>query len=286
MVPASSVVKFVSLFSGVGGLDLGLERAGHECVLQVEIDEFCQKVLTKHWPNVKRISNVKEVTADDCKEATAIVGGFPCQPVSTAGKREAQDDPRWLWPEFLRLITGVQPRYVIVENVPGLLSAGMGGVLGDLSALGYDAEWYRVAAETVGAPHLRWRIFILAHTNNSARSTEQGEQQEIRPNITGGSGTSWLTDLANTTGERPQGPEELVNTGNPAEKGSREATESLYGRLRSQWETEPDVGRVADGVPARMDRLRALGNAVVPQVAELIGHRLMELERKGERNDW
>ncbi|KKM37617.1 hypothetical protein LCGC14_1564720, partial [marine sediment metagenome] len=153
-------MKFAELFAGIGGFGLGLERAGHECILQVENDPYCQRVLEKHWPDVRRIADVKEVTADDCKEADAIVGGFPCQPVSLAGRRQAQADPRWLWPWFAGLVDDVRPPYVVVENVPGLLSAGMGEVLGDLSALGYDAEWYRIAAETVGAPHLRWRIFI------------------------------------------------------------------------------------------------------------------------------
>ena len=184
-------MKFAELFAGIGGLGRGLEQAGHECVLQVENDPFCQRVLAKHWPHVKRISDVREVTAYDCQGVDAIVGGFPCQPVSLAGKRQGQADPRWLWPWFASIVSDVRPPYVVVENVPGLLHTGMGEVLGDLSALGYDAWWGRVAAATVGAPHLRWRIFIVAYTHHDRveRWIEQQARSESARNVVDATGS-------------------------------------------------------------------------------------------------
>ncbi len=273
-----AVLKFVSLFAGIGGLDLGLERAGHECMLQVENDEFCQRVLAKHWPDVRRISDVHDVTAADCEGADVIVGGFPCQPVSLAGRRQAQADSRWLWPQFARILSEVRPRYVIVENVPGLLSTGMGEVLGDLSALGYDAEWYRVAAETVGAPHLRWRIFIVAYARSEQRAGE-GAVANSAGEGRDAAGSTGETVYESGTLERSTG-----RSGLPRPAGGGAAATHADGdplgrppisrQERSHWAVEPDVGRVAHGVPSRVDRLRGLGNAVVPQVAELIGRQL------------
>jgi DNA (cytosine-5)-methyltransferase 1 len=225
-------VKFISLFSGIGGLDLGLERAGHECVLQVENNEFCQRVLEKHWPDVPRIADVHDVTAANTPETDMVVGGFPCQPVSVAGKQLGVDDERWLWPEFERIIGLVRPRYVIVENVPGLFLRGFDVVLSGLASLGYDAEWSIVSACSVGASHKRERVFIVGYPDSE-------RQQE-----------SWHVHAGSLSGAR--------GWGLPA----------------------PDICRTTDGLSPKLDRLKvaALGNAVVPQVAELIGRRLMELE--------
>ena len=130
-----------SLFSGIGGFDLGLERAGMRVVWQVENDAYCRKVLAKHWPDVPCYEDIHDCGAHNLEEVDVICGGFPCQPVSVAGKQLAQDDERWLWPEFARLVGELRPRHVFVENVPGILVRGLGDVLGDLAALGYDAEW-------------------------------------------------------------------------------------------------------------------------------------------------
>jgi DNA (cytosine-5)-methyltransferase 1 len=231
-----------SLFSGIGGFDLGLERAGHEIVWQVENEPYCRRVLAKHWPDVPCHSDVHDVGAHNLEEVSVICGGFPCQPVSVAGKQLAQDDERWLWPEFARVIRELRPRYALVENVPGLLVRGMGDVLRDLAELGYDAEWGCVSAASVGAPHLRKRIFIVAHA---------------KVMLCDGS------DL-HSRSDRNRAP--VVQ---PRDGSSTEAPSSW-------WSVEPNVGRVAHGVPNRVDRLRGLGNAIVPQVAEWIGRRLME----------
>jgi DNA (cytosine-5)-methyltransferase 1 len=229
-------MRFVSLFAGIGGIDLGFERAGLTCVAQVENDPWCIRVLEKHWPDVPRWGDIHDLDPKELPDHDVIAGGFPCQPVSYAGSRRAQDDPRWLWPEFFRIVRTVRPRFVVVENVPGLLTAGMGDILGDLASVGYDAEWTSVPAASVGAPHRRERIFIVAYPHD--------EGQRLRCSEPGG---------------RPI----FVSSGAGRPRGLR-------------WAAEPDVGRVAHGVPGRVDRLRGLGNAVVPQVAELIGHTLMQ----------
>ncbi len=232
-------MKFVSLFSGIGGMDLGLERAGMECVGQVENDPWCNQILEKHWPDTPRWQDIHDLDPEELPDHDLIAGGFPCQPVSLAGARQAQDDPRWLWPEFFRIVRVARPRYVVVENVPGLASAGMGDVLGDLASVGYDCEWQSIPAAFVGAPHLRWRIFIVADTEDTDRRRTDGTQD-----------AGWWDQ---ETGRR-----------------------GVSRHWLQHWAVEPDVGRVADGVPRRVDRLRGLGNAVVPQVAELVGRMIME----------
>ena len=236
-------MRAISLFSGVGGFDLGFERAGIETVLQVELDPFCRQVLEKHWPDVRRIADVHDVTQEDVLDVELVYGGFPCQPVSVAGKRMAQDDPRWLWPEFARILRMARPRYAVVENVPGLLTAGMGDILRDLHALGYDAEWSIVSACSVGATHTRQRLFIVAYSNSIdgwPRVWDSNAQQEREVSSVSGASSAracWCARLAN--------PSELY--------------------------------RGANGLPHGLDRNRGIGNAVVPQVAELVGRRLMAI---------
>jgi DNA (cytosine-5)-methyltransferase 1 len=157
-------VTYGSLFAGIGGFDLGFERAGLTCKWQVEIDPFCRRVLAKHWPHVERFEDVRTVGAHNLPPVDVLCGGFPCQDISNAGKRVGIDGERsGLWSEFARLIGELRPRYVVVENVAGLLIRGMGRVCGDLAAFGYDAEWDVVSACALGAPHARERVFIVAH---------------------------------------------------------------------------------------------------------------------------
>ena len=227
-----------SLFSGIGGLDLGLERAGMEVRFQVEIDDYCRRVLAKHWPNVARYGDIKTIDWTEVEPVDLICGGFPCQPVSLSGKRLAQEDERWLWPEVARCLRVLRPRYVLVENVPGLFRHGMGDVLGDLAALGYDAEWDCIPAALFGAPQLRKRVFVLAHAQGVTK----------RPGLCPYQST----------------PVRWRRLGDGRSAGDA-------------WPDDADICRVAHGVPARVDRLRGLGNAVVPQVAEWIGRRIMEV---------
>jgi DNA (cytosine-5)-methyltransferase 1 len=234
-------MTFGSLFSGIGGMDLGLTRAGMVCRWQCEIDPYACRVLAKHWPEVTRYGDIRDLD-DRLERVDLIAGGFPCQPVSLAGKRRGRDDPRWLWPEFARIVRLVRPRFVLVENAAGLASLGLGAVLGDLSALGYDAEWSVVSACAMGAAHSRERLFLVAYANRD-----------------GGAAPLRLPSRA------------------PGRSGwSEPLLRHSRSRARNRRETDQSpVRRVADGVPDQLERLRGLGNAVVPQVAEWVGRRIM-----------
>ncbi len=279
-------MRFISLFAGIGGLDLGLERAGMTCVAQVEFDPFCQKVLAKHWPDIPRFGDIKEVDPSVLPPADLICGGFPCQPVSVAGLGAAQADPRWLWPEFARIIRGVRPRYVLVENVPGLLTAQHGRaaqeVFGDLAASGFDAEWTRLSASDAGAPHLRKRQFILAYARGEGHGAERGGPPCDEGEAPGRASENHYVFGRDGEGGRAGHVADSVRS-RPLTGGSGESVQSSNGLAEcgqagisgGWWDVEPGMGRVAHGVSGRVDRLKALGNAVVPQVAELVGRRIM-----------
>lgn len=285
-----------SLFSGIGGLDLGLERAGMKVIWQSEIDPYACRVLAKHWPEVPNLGNVKLIDWSTVERPDLLCGGFPCQPVSTAGLQLAQADERWLWPEVARCLRHLRPRWALLENVPGLLVHAMGDVLGDLATLGYDTEWQGIPAAAVGAPHLRWRIFIVAHAHGGRRQVERepqpgGEQGASRRVADRRRPVRELEHatacLANPQGERQERRAHDIPENTEPER--RHAWPLLAGGslrggdgLRSgAWATEPELGRVANGVPHRVDRLRCLGNAVVPQVAEYVG-RLIAAHNDGE----
>ncbi|MCP4240204.1 MAG: DNA cytosine methyltransferase [bacterium] len=248
-------MNILSLFAGIGGLELGLERAGLGTTRwQVELEPFNRKVLAAHWPDAERFADVRDVSAEDFPGCDVICGGFPCQDISSAGKGEGIDGQRsGLWREFARLIGEIRPRIVVVENVPDLAVRGLGRVLGDLCALGYDAEWEIVSAQDAGAPHLRKRLFILAtHTDSAGLEGRHSEE------------------LPERAGERAAG----------------ESSSSLAKRdPLTWWQAEPAVGAVADGIPGRVAQLRALGNAVVPQVAELVGRRALRILERGAVDD-
>jgi DNA (cytosine-5)-methyltransferase 1 len=304
---------------------------------QCEADPYCRAVLRKHWPNVPCYEDVR-LLDERVPTVDVLAGGFPCQPVSVAGKRLAQADHRWLWPEFARTIRLLRPRYVLVENVPGLLIRGFGDVLRDLAEAGYDAEWDCVSAADVGAPHLRKRIFLVAYTMRGGSGRTLAEQEGSSPRLEGNSGRngyawhlanvsdsqrtelrdeSWRRsgqDGTDTPEPRNDGAAGLLaysdqEHGNDGRHGAsplcgeRSGTAAIFdladtdgprelqpGRgIGSQWgrpgdcdwwDVEPNVGRVAHGVPSRVDRLRALGNAVVPQVAEVIGRRILAATRR------
>jgi DNA (cytosine-5)-methyltransferase 1 len=159
-----------SLFSGIGGMDLGLERAGMTVKWQSEIDPFACKVLKKHWPNIANLGDIKTVDWSSVEPVDLIAGGYPCQPFSTAGKRQGENDPRHLWPYFRNAISAIRPKYALLENVPGHLSMGATTVIGDLAEIGYDCQWQLIPATYVGAQHKRERLFIVAYTNSSWRN--------------------------------------------------------------------------------------------------------------------
>ena len=257
-----------SLFSGIGGLDLGLERAGMRVIWQSEIDPYGCRVLNKHWPDVPNIGDITQVDWSQIARPDVICGGYPCQPFSTAGKRQGENDERHLWPYVREAISHLRPRYAILENVRGHLSLGGLTVIGELAAIGYDAEWRIVSAASVGANHRRDRIFIVAYPNSIRLETKRAEQPASG---FGGSGQNKNEFVAHPTisdGRKPE-PHGVGTVFGQASKLGKSGSD---GRPHGYWwEVEPAVGRVADGVSCRVDRLRGLGNAVVPQVAEVIG---------------
>ena len=279
-------MRFGSLFAGIGGLDLGLERAGMECAWQVEIDDYCTRVLEKHWPDVPKYKDVRDVGKRNLEPVDLIAGGFPCQPHSVAGKRRGAADDRNLWPEFIRIIRETRPRYVLGENVPGIVSTYLDTVLSDLEGEGYTCTTLNIPAVAFDAPHKRARIFVIAHRGRVGREERpnqkaiqsKGGQPDTENSWDIREGLSTEGDVAYTSSERPSRQGQHGRRLNKEANTNRE-TDRVIGcgkAEESHWHTEPDVGRVAHGVPKRVDRLRGLGNAVVPQVAEWIGRRIME----------
>ncbi len=160
------------LFSGLGGLDLATETLGFDVAWQVEADPWRRQVLATRWPEVVRYGDVKEVSACDLEPVDLVVAGPPCQPISNAGHRKAQADPRWLWEELARLLRDLRPRHVFLENPSALLGRGMGAVLGLLAACGYVGSWRCLRALDIGAPHARDRVWILARLADASRERD------------------------------------------------------------------------------------------------------------------
>lgn len=226
----------LDLFSGIGGFSLGLERAGFITVAFCEIDPYCRRVLAKHWPHVPCYDDIRTITSDrldkDGIRPDVICGGFPCQDISFAGSGAGIEGLRsGLWAEYARLVGEIRPRYILVENVSAILYRGLGRVLGDLAALGYDAEWHCIPAAYIGAPHARDRLWIIADRDERA----------VRPR--------WQPGLQDS--EKTNWPRLVFASGS----------------------------RVDYGIPDWLDRVGALGNAVVPQIPELIGRAIMKAER-------
>lgn len=243
-----TTLRIGSLFAGIGGLELGLEQAGvGHTVWQVEREPYPRQVLAAHWPDAARYEDVITTDWTQVAPVDVVCGGFPCQPFSIAGLQKGTNDDRWLWPAFADCVRVVRPRYVVVENVAALVadSDAFGWLLSDLHDLGFDAEWSLVSACSVGAPHARQRVLVVAH-----RPLDDGEDHMPR-----------LRADEDRAGVEPRGGR---------------GVEGRHG-----WLPEPPVGRVAHGVPSRMVRgpLFALGNAVVPAVGRVAGDVIVRLER-------
>ncbi len=237
-------MTFGSLFAGIGGFDLGFERAGLECDWQVEINTACQCVLKKHWPDVARWKDVRSFhKLPEAWMTDVIVGGFPCQDISNAGLRTGISGPHsGLWSEYRKTIGVLRPHYVVVENVNAIRTRGLEVVVGDLAKLGYDAEWTTIPAWAVGSPQRRRRTFLVAYA--SCKRSQVGA-------CFGGDAREELAAF---------------------ERDSRQDG--------GQWSrtSESKMGRVVDGFPGRVDQIRMLGNSVIPQIAEFIGRRLMKMQ--------
>lgn len=242
-------MRVLDLFSGIGGFSLGLERAGMTTVAFCDINPFCRRVLAKHWPNVHIFEDVRTLSAQHLAAAgisvDLICGGFPCQDISRAGTGAGIEGERsGLWREFARLIREIRPRYVLVENVAALLDGGMGTVLRDLAECGFDAEWSIVSACSLGAPHMRQRVFIVAYAYGI------------------------------------NGWERLRH---PASRSNR-AIQAIDGLSRARtcwnaWMEDPSaLYGGANGIPFGMDRNRSIGNSLMPLIPEMIGRAIMAAE--------
>ncbi|MDA9072785.1 DNA (cytosine-5-)-methyltransferase [bacterium] len=271
-------MRVLDLFSGIGGFSLGLERAGMETAAFCEMDKFCQKVLAKHWPDVEIYDDVRTITEQFTGSVDVICGGFPCQPFSVAGKQAGKEDDRHLWPAMLDCIKFYKPRWIIGENVSGFINMALDDVLSDLEGEGYECETFVLPACAVNAPHRRDRVWIVGNSKKLQRNglkhyAKQGGGQFPKPRNTGGS-----QDVPNTTSERQPRSGKLSQRSGKAQNAEGETNIFESISIRNQWGIEPDVGRVAYGVSSRVDRLKALGNAVVPQIPEIIGRAIMEQE--------
>ena len=289
----------LSLFSGIGGLDLAAEMAGIQTVGQCEWADYQTQILEKHWPNVPRWRDIRTLTAESFYEKTGlrtvdiVSGGFPCQPFSLAGKRVGKDDDRYLWPEMLRIIREIRPAWVIGENVPGIVNMALDTVLSDLENEGYSAQAFLIPACGVDAPHKRERCCILAYSvnrsstvwwngklsdtsadagegNDNGRGTEGTFKRERR---TDESGTDRMADGISESIHRIDSNSEIMRIqGSETEQiyrgGVLQTSANGTSGMQSPWQNwmdEPRIPRVVDGIPNRVDRVKSLGNAVVPQ---------------------
>ena len=289
----------LSLFSGIGGLDLAAEMAGIETVGQCEWADFQTKILEKHWPNVPKWRDIRTLTAESFYEKTGlrtvdiISGGFPCQPFSVAGKRVGKDDDRYLWPEMCRVIRELRPSWILGENVPGIVNLALDTVLSDLENEGYSAQAFIVPACGVDAPHKRERVAIVAYAvnrsstmcrnrkfsdssedagkgNDNGRGTEGIIQGERRPDE---SRTDRMDDgisegIHSASADSEGIGLERLSSEQICRGGVLQTSTNGTVRIHSPWQNwpnEPKICRVADGIPNRVDRIKSLGNAVVPQ---------------------
>ena len=273
-----------SLFSGIGGIELGLERTGgFKVIWNCEIDAYASAVLKKHWPEVPNLGDITKVDWNGIEKPDMLCGGFPCQDISIAGKKKGiQENTRsGLWWEYARAIRSLRPTFALIENVPELANAGLDVVLSDLASLGYDAEWINLSASDVGAWHKRERIFIIAYSqlkrcDNRGNNEREHEDNSERKQVEGSSRFRGLRSIACEMGVVPNSLcFGLEGVGFKKCIRSERLAESYKQNRQNTWAVEPDVGRVANGISSRVDRIKCLGNAVVPQVAEVIGEMIL-----------
>ena len=307
--------KHLDLFSGIGGFSLGLEATGEfETVAFCDYEPFCQKVLRKHWEEVPIYGDIKELTyeklrADGIDQIDIITGGYPCQPFSVAGNKKGEQDPRHLWPEYFRLVKECRPTWVIGENVGGHIKLGLDTVLKDLESEGYSTRTFSISAASIGANHKRERVWIVANSNKGRCSSFLDKGSSNQKNKRGENNSeqsSSIKDVADSNDRLSNGKNEEVRTGrNTFNNGSSDLGNSDNKRQQEQWnpesipetikreterpstersswwEVEPNVGRVVNGIPKRVDRLKSLGNSLIPQIPYYIGQSIIQSE-KGE----
>jgi len=292
----------IDIFSGIGGFALAANAAGFRTSVFCEQDDYCAKVLKRHWPNVPIIPDVKEFDGGRWKGADLLTGGFPCQPFSVAGERRGEEDDRALWPEMLRVIKEARPRFVLAENVAGLINMALDDVLSRLEGEGYTTGTVVLPACAVNAPHRRDRVWIMGYAEGLQRYGGDPYGETCEQNARKPRGASCKNDVAHAKHKErqetgPSGGREKEKRNPSADAftgcgGAEDVAHSNRFRLQgerpdsdpkgrqgqderpaglcsggTQWDIEPNVGRVANGIPHRTHRLKALGNAIVPQVA-------------------
>lgn len=300
-----------SLFAGIGGFELGLERAipGAYTLWQVEQEKYCKKVLSKHWPEATIYDDVRNITKNNTKQVDILCGGFPCQDISVAGKGEGLHGKKsGLWWEMHRIIDELQPKAVIMENVAAINIRGLGTVLGSLSQIGYDAEWCTIRASDFGAPHRRARWFCIAYpktigfylSNEKNFSTySDGQRSQTEPinskqtHREASSMPKYCSRRDDTRGLstysireynwKQNAPSQRMEEGRNYKDGlgfkcrsSESMQDNNGGGYWEQFPISSPICRRDDGIPYRVDRIRALGNAIVPQCSEWIGRKLWE----------
>jgi len=278
------MLKVLDLFSGIGGFSLGLERTGgFETVAFCEYEDFPRRVLAKHWPNVPCFPDVRELKGSDIDGPVDVIcGGYPCQPFSTAGQRRGKEDDRHLWPEFNRLVDELRPTWVIGENVAGHISMGLDDVLSDLERQGYACRSFIIPACAVDAPHRRDRVWTLSNTTQLQCDGSGKHRQQSKRQVSKSGKRSGAEPVADAQRIRQSGQGQPFFASDCEAQGQREADYAISISQPGKWRAEPNVGRVAYGVPRRVDRLKCLGNAVVPQIPEMIGYAILEAEKENQ----
>ena len=275
-------MKVLDLFSGIGGFSLGLEWAGMSTVAMCEKDPYCRKILAKHWPDLTIHEDIRNLDGRQYTNSIDLVcGGFPCQPFSVAGKQRGKLDDRHLWPEMLRVIKESKPRWVIGENVLGFINMALDDVQADLEREHYEVRKFVLPAVAIDARHRRDRVILIAYSNSPAIWDIPERQAQGRDNLQAGRQAITTHDGS---------PQSLANShceGLEIGQGFGEHTQSELSTIersgceeRAVWSPEPRVGRVANGVPNRVDRIKGLGNAVVPQLIQAIGNLVMQADKE------
>ena len=280
-------MNHLDLFSGIGGFSLALEKVGFKTIGFCETDPYCKLLLQKHWKGVTIHDDIKKLEAKDIKEPVFILtGGFPCQPYSVAGKQKGTDDNRYLWPEMFRVIKEVKPTWIIAENVRGIINIQDGMVFetvcSDMESEGFEVQAFIIPAAGVGAPHKRERVWIVGYSKHNGSLTakikrgnnkindraEERKNTTLEPERTSRSGDN---EIMENSGRSLR--ERTKLSGENENEIGKEATNKHQRPSRATWGswlTEPTMGRVVNGLPGRAHRLRGLGNAIVPQIAEEI----------------
>ena len=260
----------IDLFSGIGGFALACRWAGIETIAFCEIEKYAQRVLRKNFPGIRIFEDVRQFPATEFREPFLLTGGYPCQPFSQAGKRRGAEDDRHLWPSMFGIIRTSRPTWILAENVAGHVTLGLDEVLADLESEDYAVQPIIVPACAVDAPHRRDRVWIFADSNN-ARRVKQWRTKSIQSELV--AAKCDCRDVSDSTSIRRK---QIGIQGRDNKQSAHNSKNSS--NARSSWSAEPNVGRVAHGVRNRMDRLRGLGNAIVPQVAYEIIRAMIEAD--------